>query len=410
MDGLSALRRQFPILTHQIGSHPLVYLDSAATAQKPRAVSDAMTRFYEEENGNAHRGMHALAERATVALERARGTVQRFLGAAAPEEIVFTRNATEAINLVTISLSRGGMFADRNGIVLTELEHHSNIVPWQQLKERKNVEIDWAEIGDDGALAMDSLKRLLAAGAVKVVSVTGLSNVLGTRPPLDEIVDAAHEAGALVLVDAAQLAAHATVDVRAINCDFLVVSGHKLFGPSGVGALYAKADLLRSMPPFLGGGGMVQRVTKDGFVPADIPQKFEAGTQPIADAVGLAAAIDWMGTLDRRETHAHERRLLARAIDGLRSIPGIRILGPGDAKKIDGCVSFVADGVHSHDLTEVLGRRGVCLRAGNHCAQPLHARLGVTDSTRLSVAPYNTEEEIDLALTEIEAALKRLRS
>ncbi len=413
MHDVRALRRQFPILARPIDGHALTYLDSAATAQKPQAVLDAVTRFYAEENANAHRGMHALAERATIALEKARGTVQRFLGAASREEIVFTKNGTEAINLV--ARSYGSTLEPGSGIVITELEHHSNVVPWLQLKQRRfagtaGVEIDWAEIDDEGALDMASLKRLLAAGAVKMVAITGLSNVLGVRPALDDVIDAAHESGALVLVDASQLVAHAAVDVRALDCDFLVFSGHKLFGPTGIGALYGKAELLGTLPPFLGGGGMVQRVTREGYVPADVPQRFEAGTQPVAEAVGLAAAIDWLSSLDRRETHAHERRLLARAIEGLRSLPGVRVLGPADAKKVDGCVSFVTEGVHSHDLTEVLGRKGVCLRAGNHCAQPLHARLGITDSTRLSVAPYNTEEEIDRALTEIEAAMKKLRN
>jgi cysteine desulfurase/selenocysteine lyase len=392
---VSAIRREFPILTQTIGGHPLVYLDSAATAQKPEAVLDAMNAFYEHDNGNAHRSMHILAERATLALENARKAVQRFLRAARPEEIVFTKSCTEGINLVARSF--GATLQRGDAIVLTVLEHHSNIVPWLQLKEERGVELRWVDVDDRGRLKMEEFERALADKRVKLVAVTGQSNVLGVRPPLGEMIKRAHGSGALVLIDAAQLIGHHQVDVSALDCDFLAFSGHKLYGPTGIGVLYGKEKHLRAMPPFLGGGQMIQEVHQDHFTAADIPAKFEAGTMPLAEAAGLHAAIDWLEQCDWSDIEAHERTLLEAALEELAKIPGVRVLGSANAAEISGCVSFATDGIHPHDLTEILGRRGICLRAGHHCTQPLHRRLGITASTRLSVGIYNTVNEIRAA-------------
>lgn len=422
----SALRRHFPFLARQIDGHPIVYLDSAATAQKPQAVLDRMQKFYEEENANVHRGMHALAERATIAYEDARGTVQKFLNAAHAEEIIFTKSCTEAINLVARSWGRANL-RKGDAILLSLLEHHSNIVPWLQLKEENGIDVRWIDIDDAGQFRLSQLDAYLREGNVKLVSITAQSNVLGTRPPLQEIIAKAHEHGALVLVDAAQSVSHHPTDVQALDCDFLAFSGHKLYGPTGIGILYGKRDLLRAMPPFLGGGMMIHEVHQDRFTPADLPQKFEAGTPPIAQAVGLAAAIGWLGQYSWEEIEAHEQSLIAAAIDWLGSFPNVRILGPAtvadyglrvagsrNSKPVtrnfsSGCLSFTIEGVHPHDLTEILGRQGICLRAGHHCAQPLHRRLGVAASTRLSVGMYNTIDEVRSLASPLLAAVGKLR-
>ncbi len=401
---LPSIRRHFPLLSQKIDGHPLIYLDSAATAQKPQAVLDAMARFYGEANANPHRGMHVLAERATVAYEDARKTVQAFLNATHTDEIVFTKNCTEAINLV--ARSWGHSLKKGDAIVLSMLEHHANIVPWQQLKEEKDIEILWIDCDHAGQLNLNQMEEYLGRGHVKLVGVTAQSNVLGTCPPLPEIIRMAHAHGALVLVDAAQFVAHHKTDVRDLDCDFLAFSGHKLYGPTGIGVLYGKRDLLRGMPPFLGGGGMIAEVTTEGFVPADAPARFEAGTQPVTEAVGLAAAIDWLSQYSWEDIEAHERELLTAAFDQLSSVPGLKILGI--PQSVSGCLSFTVDGVHPHDLTEILGRRGICLRAGHHCAQPLHKKLGVTASTRLSVGIYTTTEEIIALVPALQQTILRL--
>ncbi len=406
---IPALRQHFPFLSQQIDGHPLVYLDSAATSQKPQAVLDRMERFYREENANPHRGMHVPAERATVAYEEARKTVQMFLHSKHADEIVFTKNATEAINLVAISLSRQGFLKKGDRIVLSILEHHSNIVPWLQLQERKGIEILWVDCDDEGRLDPDQYETYLTDGGVKLVSVTAQGNVLGVRPDLKKMIALAHEHGALVLIDAAQSVAHHATDVQKLDCDFLVFSGHKLYGPTGIGVLYGKRQILASMPAFLGGGGMIQEVTRNGFTQADVPARFEAGTQPVAEAVGLAAAIDWLSQYSWKDIEIHERKLLSEAFDQLSAVPGLRILGPSSPDESSGCLSFVIEGVHPHDLTEILGRRSICLRAGHHCAQPLHAKLGVPASTRLSVGIYNLREEIERLPGAITDALSRLR-
>jgi cysteine desulfurase/selenocysteine lyase len=404
---LRAIRRQFPVLAKELDGQELAYLDDAATTQKPKAVLDALRKFYETQNGNPHRGMHPFAERATLAYEAARQTVRRLLGANRPEEIVFTRGTTEGINLVARTF--GETLGKGDIVAVSVLEHHSNIVPWLQLKDRKGIDVRWIGMDDSGHLQMESLDEILETGRVKLVAVTGQSNVLGVRPPLDEIIPRAHEAGAKVLVDAAQLAPHAPIDVQKLDCDFLAVSGHKLYGPMGIGALYGKQELLEAMPPFLGGGMMIEEVREDLFTSASIPGKFEAGTQPVADAVGFAAAIQWMEQFSWADRQAHERTLTEALLEALGSVPDLRILGPGNPDEISGCVSFTLDGVHPHDLTEVLGRQGICLRAGHHCAQPLHRRLGVPASTRVSVGIENTVEEIERLPDAITAAAALLR-
>jgi cysteine desulfurase/selenocysteine lyase len=401
---IAEIRRQFPILNRTIGGHPLIYLDSAATTQKPKSVLDAMRDFYENHNGNVHRGMHILAEESTVAYENARKVVQQFLGAANTDEVIFTKNCTEAINLVARSLSKE--WRDGDAVVLSTLEHHSNIVPWQQLCERKGTEIFWVDIDDAGQMNLAELEKHLHKKSVKLVSITGLSNVLGVLTPLKEIIAKAHDAGALVLVDAAQLSAHAPIDVQKLDCDFLTFSGHKLYGPLGIGVLYGKREILKNMPPFLGGGMMIGEVHEDHFTPADPPARFEAGTPPIAEAVGLAAAIEWLGRYSWKDIQAHESTLLIHAAAELQKIPGLHLLPILNSQfpilnSPHSCLSFTIDDIHPHDLTDILGKKGICLRAGHHCAQPLHRRLGITASTRLSVGIYNTKQEISTCISAI---------
>lgn len=380
-----------------------------------------MRKFYEEDNANVHRGMHELAERSTAAYEGARTAVHEFLNTRYPEEIIFTGNCTEAVNLVARSWGRAHL-REGDAVVLSALEHHSNVVPWLQLKEELGVEVKWIDCDDHGRLRIDMLDAFLREGNVKLVSVTAQSNVLGVRPPLGDIIATAHAHRALALVDAAQSVSHHPTDVQALDCDFLAFSGHKLYGPSGIGVLYGKREHLESMPPFLGGGMMIREVYRDRFTPADIPQKFEAGTPPIAEAAGLAAAIRWLGQFSWENVENYERALLRSAWEALSSVNGLTVLGPGSSSPrlcsglsdgmdsdVSGCLSFVVTGVHPHDLTEILGCRGICLRAGHHCAQPLHRQLGVTASTRLSVGIYNTVEEIKLAGQAIADAAGALR-
>ena len=404
---LSTIRQQFPILGAHFHGKPLVYLDTAATAQKPQAVLDAMDLFYKESNANPHRGMHVLAERATVAYEQARASVQKFLNAKRPEEIVFTKNCTEAINLVAKTF--GKTLKEGDSVVLSLLEHHSNIVPWLQLKEERGIDIHWIDIDDEGNLKLEMLDTFLAEKNVKLVAVTGQSNVMGTITPLKEIIAKAHAAGALVLVDAAQLVTHRSIDVQKLDCDFLAFSSHKIYGPTGIGVLYGKLNVLQSLPPFLGGGMMIQEVFEDRFSAADAPARFEAGSQPIAEAIGLEAALNWLDQFDEKDRISHESLLLSLAQQELSSIPGLLMAGPRDATKRAGCISFMVEGVHPHDLTDLLGREGICLRAGHHCTQPLHRRLGITATSRLSLGIYNTEEEIRMLKPAIVEAMKILK-
>ncbi len=400
------LRADFPILTRKVhGDKPLVYLDSAASSQRPRQVIQAMVEAYENDYANIHRGIHTLAERATELFEQARCRVCQFLGAASPREIIFTSGATASINLVARSWGDANL-RPGDEIVVTEMEHHSNLVPWHQLAQRTGAVIRWIPLTDDGRLDLSVLDHLLGPRS-RLVAVTAVSNVLGTINPVEEIVRRAHEVGAVVLVDGAQSVPHQRTNVAALDCDFLAFSGHKMLGPSGIGVLYGKAELLERMPPFLGGGGMIRSVWVDRFEPAGVgdavdphPARFEAGTPPIVPAIGLAAAIDYLHSVGLDAIHQHERTLTLRAHRLLGSLPGLRILGPDPSAKA-GIVSFVlADPqgrpIHGHDVAEYLDRCGIAVRASHHCAEPLHRRYGLDASIRASFYLYNTPEEIEL--------------
>jgi len=414
----ATIRAEFPLFSKDIDGHPIVYLDTAATAQKPRTVIDAMTTFYEQENANVKRGMHVLAERSTEAFEAARTRVQKFLHAKTAREIIFTKNCTESINLVARSWGEKNL---RKGdvVLLSLLEHHSNIVPWLQLKEKIGIGVEWIGIEDDGMLKMDDAKKIFKQGKVKFLSLTCVSNVLGIKTPTTELTKLAHAHGALVLLDAAQLAPHAPIDVQALDCDFLAFSGHKVYGPTGIGVLYGKEKFLEAMPPFLGGGTMIQEVFTDRFTPSHLPEKFEAGTPPIAEAVGLHAAIDFLEGIGWEKIQKYEQTLLAYALKKLSEIDELIILGPKDPECIASCISFICttgtptsyklqatSSIHPHDLTEYCGRKGVCLRAGHHCAQPLHHSLGHPATTRMSFGIYTTKEEIDQTCTIIREAIE----
>lgn len=386
---LADIRRHFPFLK---GGN-ITYLDGAATAQKPDVVIDAMSEIYTTGIGNPHRGVHPLAEKATIAYESARQTVQHFIHAAHSDEIIFTKSTTESLNLLAHSL--GDNLQPGDAVLVSVLEHHSNSVPWLQLKKRRGIDVRWMEMTSDGQIDLVSLEKQMADGRVKIVSVTGLSNVLGTAPDLKKIKEITHQKNALLIIDAAQMAAHLPIDVQDIDCDFLAFSGHKIYGPTGIGVLYGKREHLRSMPPFLGGGMMIREVTRESFTTADAPTKFEAGTPPVAEAIGLKAAIDWQTSFSWEDRMAHEHTLLTLAQRELSAIPGLHILSdPPITPSRHGCVSFVIDGIHPHDLTDILGQKGICLRAGHHCAQPLHVALGIGASTRLSTSLHTTEEEI----------------
>lgn len=397
---LSALRRQFPIFSTLIDGNPLVYLDTASTAQKPQCVIDAISHFYTSSNANINRGVHPLAEKATIAYEHARSSVAAFIGAKKPHEIIFTRGTTESINLVAKTWGEANI-QKNDTIVLSEMEHHSNIIPWLQLQEKTGCLLEWIPVNSAGDLDLSVLEKTLKEKVVKLVTITGLSNVLGALTPLAQIITLAHTKGAKVLVDSAQLIAHESIDVQSLDCDFLAFSGHKVYGPLGIGVLYGKEAILKSMPSFHGGGDMIATVTKTGFTPAELPRTFEAGTPAIADAIGLSQAIAWLSSLDRSMIKDHEVSLLQYAREQLRSIDGIRILGPEDPV---GCISFALAGVHPHDLTEILGRKGICLRAGHHCTQILHASLQLKATTRLSIGLYNTKQEIDECIDAIKKA------
>ena len=395
----SHIRQQFPILS----KNDYIYLDSAATSQKPESVIKAMNSYYENSNANVHRGMHELAEKATIAYEDSRKTIASFIHCA-PYEIIFTKGTTESINLVAKTWGRANLKKE-DTVVLTVLEHHSNIVPWQQLQQEIGFTITWIDINEDGTLKINDLDVALATGNVKLVSITGQSNVLGTCPPLKDIIQKVHVAGALCCVDAAQLIAHKEIDIAKLQCDFLAFSGHKIYGPTGIGVLYAKKEHLETMPPFLGGGMMIHEVTTEGFTPAEIPAKFEAGTPPIAEAVGLKAAVDWLSEYSWDDIALHDKELCAYTVEKLSTIKGLSILG----SPTECIVSFSINNIHPHDLTDIIGKNGVSLRAGHHCAQPLHDRLGINASTRLSIGIYNTKEDIDRTIEEINKAILILR-
>lgn len=385
-----AAREQFPILKRQVNGRPLVYLDSAASAQKPRAVIDAMTRVMEHSYANVHRGLHTLANETTDAYEKARESVRGLINAASVSEIVFTKSATEAINLVASSFGLSLRAGDE--IVLSEMEHHANIIPWHFLRERQGVVLRFVPVTDDGRLDMEAYRALLGQ-RTRMVALSHMSNVLGTVNPAAEIVAAAHAAGVPVLLDGSQAIVHEAVDVAALDVDFYVFSGHKLYGPTGIGVLYGKAERLAALPPYQGGGEMIGTVSLDAITYADPPHRFEAGTPAIIEAVGLGAAIDWLGALDRSAVAVHEHALYARVKEGLRGANGITELGQAPGK--GAIFAFTVAGAHAHDIAQVLDRYGVAVRAGTHCAEPLMRRFGVTSSARASFALYNTLDEAD---------------
>ena len=395
------IREDFPILQQTVHGKPLVYLDNAATTQKPRAVLDALIAYYSEDNANVHRGVHLLSERATQAFEDARVTVQRFINAASAHEIVFTRNATEGINLVAQTFGRTRL-GPGDEVVISAMEHHSNIVPWQMVCEEKGASLRVIPITDEGALRLEEYERLLGSHT-KLVSIVHLSNVLGTINPVQQMIATAHRRGVPVLIDGSQATHHMTVDVQALDADFYVFTGHKLYGPTGIGVLYGKERLLEEMPPYQGGGDMIKSVTFEKTTYNALPYKFEAGTPNIAGAIGLAAAVDYVTGIGLDRISAHERELLAHGTAALSGVPGLTLVGTAAEKS--SVLSFVMDGVHPHDIGTVVDQEGVAIRTGHHCAQPLMQRLGIPATARASLALYNTREEIDALV----AALHKVR-
>jgi cysteine desulfurase/selenocysteine lyase len=389
---VARIRPDFPILERTVNGHPLVYLDSAATSQKPQSVLTATERYYQRQNANVHRGVHTLGNEATDVFEAARRRVAQFIDAE-PEGVVFVRNTTEALNLVASSYARE-LLSPGDRVVLTEMEHHSNLVPWQLAAERAGLMLGFLRVGDDGLLDLSNLDELLAP-PTRLVSISHQSNVLGTVVPLRTLIEAAHERGVLVCVDAAQSVPHMTVSVRELDCDFLAFSGHKMCGPMGAGVLWARPELLERMPPFLGGGSMILRVSLERSTWSTVPHKFEAGTPDVGAAAGLAAACDYLDSVGRDRIHAHEAELTGHLLATLEEIEGVTVYGPQGLDDRGGAVSFNVDGVHAHDVGTILDRQGVAVRAGHHCCQPLMQRLGVAATARASVYLYNTHEEVD---------------
>jgi cysteine desulfurase/selenocysteine lyase len=398
---IEEIRAEFPILAREVHGEPLAYLDNGATAQKPLAVIDTLDRYWREHNANVHRGVHTLSEEATSLYEEARRTVASHLGADS-REVVFVRNATEALNLVAYSWGRTKI-KSRDRIVVTEMEHHSNVVPWYQLAKEKDADLDWAPIDDDGRLDMEALAALLERGP-KLVCVAHVSNVLGTINPIDEIARMAHDAGALLVVDGAQAGPKLELDMAELGADFYAITAHKLYGPTGVGALFGRRELLEEMPPFIGGGSMIRKVSKELITWADLPAKFEGGTPAIAEAIGFGAAVRWVDELGLPAIHAAETELTSYALERIGEVPGLTVFGPPAGADRGGIVSFAMEGVHAHDVSEILDRHGIAVRAGHHCAQVLMQRLGVPATTRASFAVYNTTDEVDRlidALTDV---------
>ncbi|RKX33720.1 MAG: cysteine desulfurase CsdA [Verrucomicrobia bacterium] len=388
---VDAVRRDFPILDIQVGKKPLVYLDSAATAQKPQQVTDTIQRYYMMQNANIHRGVHYLSQSATDAYEESRRKIATFFNAATPDEIVFVRGTTEAINLVAQTWGRTNIKKD-DEILISELEHHANIVPWQILCEEKGARLKVIPIDDRGRLKLDAFEKLLTS-ATRLLAITHISNAIGTVNPIREMIRRAHALDIPVLIDGAQSAPHLPIDLQALDCDFYVCSGHKLYGPTGIGILYAKYTILKSMPPYQGGGDMIQTVTFEKTTYKAPPERFEAGTPNIAGVVGLGAAIDYVQNLGRDRIARHETDLIAYAEDRLATVPGLKLIGSPETRA--GALSFVIDGAHPHDIGTILDSEGIAIRAGHHCAQPLMRRLGLPSTARASFACYNTHEEID---------------
>jgi cysteine desulfurase/selenocysteine lyase len=400
----ATLAKDFPLLSQEVHGRRITYLDSAASSQRPTAVLDAMREYDETTHANVHRGVYAIAEEATRRFEAARANVGRFIGAPEPSrEVVFTKNATEALNLVAHSWGRSHL--ERGDVVvLTEMEHHANIVPWHILAAERGIELRWLPVDDDGQLVLDDLDDTL--DGAKVLSFTCMSNVLGTLNPVPELAARAHAAGALVVADACQWLPHLPTDVTALGVDLLAFSAHKMLGPTGIGVLWGREELLGSMPPFLGGGEMILDVRKDGFTPNEIPWRFEAGTPPITEAIGLGAAVDYLRAVGMENVRAHEIALTSYALAALRERfgDGIRIFGPPEAEDRGGVISFAFGDVHPHDVSQILDEYGVCVRAGHHCAKPLMRRLGVNATARASFALYNDEQDVDTLVDALDAA------
>ena len=391
---VARIRKDFPILDREVNGHPLVYLDSGNTSQKPVQVLDAMREHSERHNGNVSRSVHTLGTEATSAYEGARAKIAAFVGAATPDEIVFTKNSTEAINLVAYSLGSFLSLGPGDEIVISEMEHHSNIVPWQLLCERTGATLRWFGVTDEGRLDESSLETLVNE-RTRLVSVVHVSNVLGTINDVSRIVERAHEVGALVLLDCSQSVPHLPVDVQRLGADFIAFTGHKMLGPTGIGVLWGRYALLERMPPFLAGGSMIETVTMGGTTYAAPPARFEAGTPPITEAIGLGAAVDYLSAIGMREIHEHEQELTAYALKALADVPGLRLFGPATPDGRGGTLSFALDGVHPHDVGQVLDALGVEVRVGHHCAKPTCARFGVPAMTRASFYLYTTTDEID---------------
>ncbi|MFQ5873673.1 MAG: SufS family cysteine desulfurase [Dehalococcoidia bacterium] len=396
------LREDFPVLKRRVHDKPLVYLDNAATSQKPQEVIDTITEYYSSYNSNVHRGLHALSERATEAYEGTRGIIRRFLNASEDREIIFVRGTTEGINLVANSYGRA--FVGRGDeVIITEMEHHSNIVPWQILCEEKGAELKVVPINDDGELLLDEYEKLLSP-RTKLVSITQLSNALGTVNPVKTIIEMAHSRGVPVLVDGAQAVPHGPVDVRKLDCDFYAFSGHKVFGPTGIGVLYGKADLLDSMPPYQGGGDMIRSVTFEKTAYNTLPYKYEAGTPNVAGAIGLGVALEYVSRIGPARIAAYERELLSYATEALSSLEGLRMIGT--AREKVGVLSFVMKDVHAHDIGTILDYEGVAIRTGHHCAQPVMKHFGIHATARASLAFYNTREEIDILVKALDKVIE----
>ncbi|WP_127079034.1 cysteine desulfurase [Rhodomicrobium lacus] len=402
---LEAIRRDFPALSLEVYGKPLVYLDNAASAQKPKVVLDAILKSYSEEYANVHRGLHYLANAATAAYEGGRERVAKFLNAPSSEQIVFTKNASEAINLVAASF--GGLhLKEGDEVLLSIMEHHSNIVPWHFHRERRGVVLNWVPVTDEGEFRLEDFEAALTP-KTKIVAITHMSNVLGTTTPIKDICRIAHAHGAYVLIDGSQGAVHCDVDVQDIDCDFYVITGHKLYGPTGIGALYAKREHLEAMPPFLGGGEMIETVTRDAIRYNDPPYRFEAGTPMIAQAAGLTAALDYIDSIGKAKIRAHELDLLRYAEEQLKPFNSLRFIG--SAREKGAILSFAMEGAHSHDVATILDRSGIAVRAGSHCAEPLLARFGLTSTCRASFALYNTRAEVDALVEGLQKAERFFR-
>jgi cysteine desulfurase/selenocysteine lyase len=385
------VRADFPILQRMVHGKPLIYLDSTATSQKPQAVLDAMDDYYRTTNANIHRGVYEMSEVATDRYEKARARIARFIGAKSSREIIYTRNATEAINLVAQSWGRANLW-EGDGVLLSKMEHHSNLVPWHMLAAERGIKIGYLDVDAHGLLVLDDLREKLQG--VKLVSITHMSNVLGTINPVEEIIGAAHEAGALVMLDGAQSVPHLPVDVQTLDMDFMAFSGHKMCGPTGIGVLYGKRRLLEEMPPWMGGGDMINTVTLEGFTPNELPWKFEAGTPAIAEAIGLGAAVDYLSGIGMENVHRREQALTAYALERVRGMQGVTVYGP-DAGQKGGVVAFEIEGVHPHDIATILDSEGIAVRAGHHCCQPLMHHLNVPALARASFYLYTRHADID---------------